>query len=226
MAIYRPSPLVGAISGSAGGVQFLTGAGGNVVRARAGKRSQKTPPMLNEQAIYINAVRHWQGLTDAERLLWSTSAGLLTVQNRLGLPRILTGFQSFMRVAIPRFHVAGAYPNMPAEELVSPPTTVLVVGDFTAAALFFQLRGIEPFAVQPVQAYAGFSLNHPHWSRPRRMRLIFSGLTNITTIVAPIPTWPSDFALPQPGWRIYLEARFVLTDSWPGASAKTDFILT
>ena len=101
MAIFRPSPLVAAISGSAGGVQFLTGAGGNVVRARAGKRSQKTPAMLNEQAIYINAIRHWQNLTDQQRLTWTAAARHLALRSRLGVPRHLSGFQSFMRAAIP-----------------------------------------------------------------------------------------------------------------------------
>lgn len=225
VAIFTPSALVGAISGGVGGLQFLSGAGGNIVRARPGKRSQKTPAMLNEQAIYINAVRHWQRLTDAQRLVWDSLIQTRPIRNRLGVPQHLPGFQSFMKVAIPRFHIAGSYPNQPAVQLVSPPAVRINFADQTAASITFNVGDLSPFDTEGVQVFAGFSVNHTVWKTPRRMRLVFSGQYDMASLITLIPTWPSDFSLPVTGWRIFIQARYVQVRARPGAFAKADFIV-
>jgi hypothetical protein len=182
--------------------------------------------MLNEQAIYANAVHFWQNFTDVQRQVWTSTARHLALRNRLGVPRHLSGFQSFMRAAIPAGQAGNQYPSIPALNLIAPPAVGYNLINTTAAAMEISLKGIDPFASFNFMVFAGFSINHPVWKSPRRRRLVYAGPYQPGPTILLIPDWPTDFALPVTGWRIYLETRAVDFGSWPGAVAKADFIVT
>ncbi len=225
MAIFRPSPLVASISGSVGGIQFLSGAGGNVVRARPGKRSQKTKAVLNQQAVYNGAVRAWQGLVPEQRELWVAMARVLSRRNKLSLPRKLSPFQTYMRASIPNFLNSGFYSTLPGENLITQAPGDYLFTSQTAAAINFTMNAVDPFGDFFFQVYVGFSINHPEWKNQRRERLVFSAPYGVVPDIQLIPTWPEDFALPQTGWKIFLRTRVLEAGAWPGPSVKTDFIV-
>lgn len=226
MAIFRPGAIVGGVSGAVGGAEFLSGRGGAIIRKRQAKRSQKTLAMTNQQAVYQRAVGAWRALSDDNRTLWIQLAKQITTANRLGLHRNLTGFQSFMRSAIPSIHVRGTTPNFPAENVNSPQPTGYSFISTDAADIEYQLQGVSPFAVQGVQVFAGFAINHPDWTQPRLWRMVFAGQLSIGASVELIPTWPSDFALPETGWKLFLRTRVVQIRAFPSATANTDLIVT
>lgn len=103
MAIYRPGPLVGAISGAVGGAVFVNAKGSKVVRHRPRARPPRTPTRTqtlgdgNAQSYQASIAQLWQTLTDKQRQTWGVTALQFPETNRLGQTRPLSGFQFFVR---------------------------------------------------------------------------------------------------------------------------------
>lgn len=107
MAIAIPGPLVSAISGNLAGVNFAQTRTGHVIRKRRAPISKHSEPVVDNRAFYQSLLSTWWDYTDEERQAWRSAASLRTFPNRLGIPRLLSGFQLFMKIKILR-RVLGA----------------------------------------------------------------------------------------------------------------------
>ncbi len=106
MAIYRAGSLIGAISGSVGGITFVNAKASKVVRFRPIKstREQRTLPSTGSpaRAAFSAAVAGWQALTDEPRQAWISLSREVTFPNRLGEKRSITGYQLYLKVNVLR----------------------------------------------------------------------------------------------------------------------------
>ncbi len=226
MAIFRPSALVGALSGKVGGAEFVIGRGAPYVRKAQHKIKHQSPSRLNAQAIYAQATRNWEALTDTQRTAWRALAQIVPAKNRLGVPRTQTAFELYMHVAIPRLHIAPTATFLPAKDFHSTPPTGFVLTSTDAADIEIAPTGVDPFTNSGNQVFAGFSFSKPAWKSPRIWRLVFAGNLNVGATIELIPTWPADFVLPVTDWTIYLRIRTAFIGAPPSAFAETSFVIT
>lgn len=220
MAIFRPGPLVDAISGAVGGVEFARNRG-NVAKKRQLKKHKVGPGPTEARVHYDRAISAWQDLTDEQRLLWRHAATVTPIVNRLGQPRTLTGLQLFVRTAIVWRQGTGAFPTEPPEIYGQTPLSRV---DIT----FAQPSGISVQCFTPDGAFnlgtaiirVGWLLNRPLWVRPRSWRNVWAG--TLTTgpdggkaQLYPNPdppnpvqfvTWPDDLPPPTEDWTIVVQA--------------------
>lgn len=100
MAIFRNSPIVGSISGSVGGSNFVAGRGSPVVRQR-GLKSRNTSAFAQAAQAKNALVRVlWRQLSANSRLAWNIGANNLSRTNRLGVQRRISGWQFYMSHAM------------------------------------------------------------------------------------------------------------------------------
>lgn len=226
MAIFRPSPLVGAVSGRVGGAEFVNGRGAPYVRKAQHKIRHDSPARLDAKAIYTQAIRAWENLTDTQRQAWRALAQIQTGTNRLSVPRTMTGFEAYIRTAIPRIRVSGTPPALPGETFSSPPPTGITYTSTDAADLELAPQGVDPFTNEGNEVYAGYSFAKPAWKSPRTWRLVFAGQLNVGATIELIPTWPEDFVAPVTGWTIFLRIRTAYIGSFPSPFYEEKLVLT
>jgi hypothetical protein len=103
MALITPGPLIGTISGSAGGTTFSHGRGGPYIRTR-------TVP-VNPNTVYQQAVRGFLSqltvlwstlLTASQRAQWDAYAEAVLLPNAQGEPRNVGGLGMYIRSNVPR----------------------------------------------------------------------------------------------------------------------------
>lgn len=99
MAIFRQSPFIGALSGRLGGAVAAQTKQGQVLKHRPAKINRPTEAALAARAAFANLTRDWANLSAAERREWNLFASQRPRVNRLGVSRLLTGFQWFMKGA-------------------------------------------------------------------------------------------------------------------------------
>jgi len=138
MAIMRPGPLAGQLSGRVGGIVFSRNRGGDYVR--------NGPSPINPQTAYQTAVRNalglasagWDGLTDAQRVAWVAWAQSNPVQNRIGESIRLQGNAAFValnsRLAYEGTAIVATPPSVNA-----PDPLLSITGSFDVGAGNFQL---------------------------------------------------------------------------------------
>jgi hypothetical protein len=144
MAIFRPSPLIGDISGALGATIFYTGGRAGTI----GTRPQFTPPITYEsQKRQLGLHQYqtaWRAQTDAYQASWRTFAQSFPWTNRLNIRRPLSGYSAFLSYHL-QFQPYGAYTLTvydPPQSISSPVLTITAVSfsavadcDITVAAL-------------------------------------------------------------------------------------------
>lgn len=93
--IFTPGPLVGAVSGSLGGVTASRNKGGSYLRLRAIPTDPATLAQQNQRARMSTVSQTWQTITDADRESWNEWARQNPVTNALGISKILSGSQAY-----------------------------------------------------------------------------------------------------------------------------------
>lgn len=97
MALFRPSSIVQSISGNVGGVTFVQGQRGNVVRHRPLRINRITEERTDARTRWAFIYSYWYDtLSASQRLEWETTAVTITRTNRLGIPHRLTGLELFL----------------------------------------------------------------------------------------------------------------------------------
>jgi len=138
MAIMRPGPLAGQISGRVGGIVFSRNRGGDYVR--------NGPSPTNPQTAYQVAVRNalalastaWKDMTDAQRLAWADWARANPVRNRLGESIRLQGNAAYVALNSRMAWLGNAVYVAPP--ITSPPDPLLTItGSYDIGAGDFQL---------------------------------------------------------------------------------------
>lgn len=97
MAIFRPSSIVQAISGTLGGQNYTKTGGRNVVRTnRRARRNPADDVLLARQRLKTLQLA-WDALTADEQLIWRTRSTQFAIPDRNGDPRYLTPRNFFAR---------------------------------------------------------------------------------------------------------------------------------
>lgn len=112
--IFTPGPIIGAASGSLGGLVASRNKGGPYIRVRAVPTTSTTAAALQAKAFLSEASAAFSGLTTIQQDSWTRYGTLKPEINRLGLPKILTGVAAHNRIYT-RMRRAGLTP------LVAPP---------------------------------------------------------------------------------------------------------
>lgn len=141
MAIYRPGPLVGAISGSVGTVVFANSRGVAIVHRRPNKKHSRSADQLRQTAIVQREHARFEAWTDNEKLQIQNAANQYPVTTRLGIKRILTARQ---------FWVAAASLDCYSVNWLLYPWVKYPVGDpFTSITLAFAQGGPYTITLAP-----------------------------------------------------------------------------
>ncbi len=98
MAIYRPSAIVGAISGNVGGVCFVVTKAGLVARKRNVRTRNTSKRRFEVNAGFQKLRNAWRSLSEIQQTSWRQAALTFPHTNRLGLATRLTGFALFIKV--------------------------------------------------------------------------------------------------------------------------------
>lgn len=107
MATFRPSPLIAEISGSVGGVTFLSGAGPGVIQLRGRQRRRHQRPGLEPRAITGDLNNAWAGLTVAQRDGWQAAAKSLDLKRSTARKGKFSGRMYFIRFNWWRYAILG-----------------------------------------------------------------------------------------------------------------------
>jgi hypothetical protein len=97
MAIVRPSPIIGAISGNLGGTNFAQTRAGLVARKRSQVIHRTSSILLASQNNFLRVQNLWITTTEERRQAWRAAASLISFPNRLGINHNLSGYQLFMK---------------------------------------------------------------------------------------------------------------------------------
>lgn len=84
MALFKPGPVVGQVSGRVGGSVFSHNKGGAYIRNGAIPVTSTTADALNAKARLTNSSQAWGALTATQRLAWAVFAQNTPLLNRLG----------------------------------------------------------------------------------------------------------------------------------------------
>lgn len=101
MALVRPGPLVAAISGNVGAVNFAQTRYGHVLRKKLTRTRKLSERQLVQRSRFKIIQLAWIELTEDQRNAWRASAKLLRFTNRLGLSRHISGYQLYLKTSLP-----------------------------------------------------------------------------------------------------------------------------
>jgi len=91
------SALVTQASGSIGGITFATGIGGMFMRSRAIPVNPNTTSQNSVRSVFGALTSVWNTLTSPQREAWNAYAAQVPLTDTFGDPRIVSGFNMFMR---------------------------------------------------------------------------------------------------------------------------------
>lgn len=156
MATIITGSIVAEIRGSVGSETYSRNAYGAYVKTRTSPTNPNTTPQQNARTRMSNAVAAWQSLSMAEQHDYITEARNRTEQNRLGLPRRVTGYTLFLRQYISCVR-AGITPLTSVQAKALPDVMRPSVLTFSESALSF----LNQFAVTDA-AIKGFLFATPY----------------------------------------------------------------
>ena len=81
MAIFKPGPAIGTISGNAGGASFVQSKSGPVMRSARSAGRTSTKRQNAAQTNLRNQINRWNALTDLQRAAWRNAATLVQFPN-------------------------------------------------------------------------------------------------------------------------------------------------
>ncbi|KKM91774.1 hypothetical protein LCGC14_1225180 [marine sediment metagenome] len=135
MAIVRLGPVVSGISGAIGGLVFVSGRNGTVVRPRPQPSHKGGPFIATARASMYNLRRAWSNLTTLQQNAWRTRANDFNTTNALGQSSPINGFQLFLKVNLEsRLDSADFLPDPKEFPVSNAPLNVTAA--FSAAAAF------------------------------------------------------------------------------------------
>lgn len=124
MALFT-SPVLAEVSGSLGGIVFSHGPGGPYMRARALVTNPNTPQQQLIRGLLSQLTSLWVNtLSQLERDAWILYAANVTLLNRIGQARNVSGLNMYVRSNVPILQA------LFARQDTAPP--IFDLGDFTA----------------------------------------------------------------------------------------------
>lgn len=195
MALFIPGPLLGGISGNLGGVNFTHGKYGPYVRTIAKKTNKHTPLQYESRRKIQRAATWWAELAEDDRQAWRAAAGRMLYRNRMGMVRLMSGYQLFCEMFmehwpswfIPEEIVKNIRGRCPPPVLVSATfreagpwhvTTALPTGALGVGLKYFLSRPVKSHALRSYSDwflrawYVGFNnirIYDPFWDPDPRI---------------------------------------------------------
>lgn len=207
MAIVRTSALIASISGSIGTANFANSRVGTVLRPRAQKTNPQSAAQQTARARYSQAVKSWSTLSALQRQLWNNVALQYAQTNRLGAPRLLSGFQLYVKNvirALTSSHSPSAAP--PAPLIYSPLISVTL--DYQTAVAFNAtwLIGVATYPTR-VDLFGMRGFNRPTNWTPRN----FKYFAHIAPTASPAATnirsnFETAFGVPSTGETVWIRS--------------------
>lgn len=175
MAIFTPSHLIAAISGSLGSVTFKATRNGPVLAKRARPSRNHSPTAHRAASRWATLISHWQSLTQQQRNSWTSLARNYAHTDALGVHRPRQGLHLFLQHATPAWYLglplptsAPELPHLPAP-LYEPPLQTYFAYQPTPPGSAY-LTGINPSLLPPVYAviYGSRATRRPYQTTPIR----------------------------------------------------------
>jgi hypothetical protein len=137
MALYKTSAITDVISGNVGGQNFVAATRTPYIRTRRGHTIGTTAAQLDARSRWQHYINRWATLTDAQRSAWSLAATFIPTNNRLGLPKKLTGREYYLQynmfLSTPfgtaAVGIGSNADDPPPYAVMSPPTSITFVHD-------------------------------------------------------------------------------------------------
>lgn len=213
MAIFRPAPLLGAISGNLQGVNFVLTKGSPIVRARI-RRTKQSDQRHTIMRGRLQIVRHaWQNLTEEQRTAWRQTANDFPHKNRLGIATRITGFNLFVKANMFAYQIPGASPIPIISDppnLNAPDTEPFIsLNIISGGSKSISFATVIPPPTHFVFVYAARTLS----TAPRKFWNTYK-LTESLGITVPateITNWDSVIGDPQVGEQCWVRIWFFLT---------------
>jgi hypothetical protein len=228
MALVKPSPLIGAISGSIGSTTFRSTRQGLVAAARQGKRLRQNHNLLNVRAALAQLHEAWLSTTNENRRSFWTASRNVSWPNRLGVPSHPSAYNLYTCINLTRSPtplIAPAVPWLSTSGRVTPPPTsysvqcsystgVLVTADNPAVNLAYVYQIL----------YGASNLPPGAWYRPKRWtRIGIKYACQVTT------DWSAEagatFGIHQLGERVAFRLIWLIPAWVPSAPVWTTLVL-
>jgi hypothetical protein len=131
MAIFTPGPIVGTISGPIDSIVFVQGKTGPFIRKRPVLIRKTTQATTAAQANWAFRTQFWRTLPEDWRMAYATAAKQISLPNKLGVRRQLSGFQFYM-LAIGGNDTLGYAPSAAQPVYARPVRNLAFACDFSA----------------------------------------------------------------------------------------------
>lgn len=172
MAIAKLSPLVGAVAGEVGGVNFVGSSRGLVLRGLPTTCARQSVTQARARSRFAAARRAWSQLTDAQRAAWRTAASGISVLNRVGVRRYLSGPELYLRVCLGETSYDGVFPTAVPAGLVGQQARITQVysSGTPVVTVVYTIIGVsKPWTVKVWGCNGGVAWGRSH---PLRWRYI------------------------------------------------------
>lgn len=110
MALYRPGPAIGIVSGRLGGAIAKSGPAGPQLTNRPQRKRSTSRRGDRWRSVFTLAQRTWRTLTNDERAAWRAYARDFTTTNRVGLQRPRSAFNMFVQALALHLLIDGTIP--------------------------------------------------------------------------------------------------------------------
>lgn len=227
MALYRPGPLTNAISGKIAGVDFVAGTRQLAVRKLRTPSSNTSAAQINNRANVGRVITAWNALTSNQRNAWNTTAAQMTTQNRLGLPKNISGRELFFRRNLRNLSFVGIaiQTTPPTQTTTSAPYQVALSNPMASQILVNVLgfpygAGLQEF-LWICRTFSGAPRNHfKNWVPALAPGTPIPGNTNLK------PYFDALLGAPGIGERIAVKVAARYQDEWDSTPTLGQLIVT
>lgn len=196
MAIFRTGPITGAISGDIGGVNFSNTKGSSVLR-----KKRTTSPNLDighalAQSVMATMSRVWRTLEPVDQDAWTNYAKQFQLSNRLGVARVLSGYQMFMKVNM--FQQAGAdsFTEIPPENTIKPAMPIFSLISSIASGLELTATATISTGIVVAHLYGHLSYSTSLVKSFNRYKFLAEVAMVVDTTISINLQWQQQFSLP------------------------------
>lgn len=134
MAIFRPGPIISAVSGNLGGLNFAYSRNSSYIRKALRRTNKHTLRQTGNRALFTYLIRAWADLTNAQRIAWNAAAVTTVFHSRLGIHRNISGFQFFTKYNLPIFASTGLI-TLPPDNVARVPQPDALPYNFSASGV-------------------------------------------------------------------------------------------
>ena len=153
MAIFQSGPIVGPISGNVGGACFVNTSGSNVIRQARRPSPADSQLQRIAQSRLLAAATAWRALTVLEQTAWRTYAQNIPLSNRLGTTRLISGYQTFLKIHMTRFNFTTVILADPPVVFLRQPIHAFQLSSSVASGIIIDFTDDDPTSGRTAYVY-------------------------------------------------------------------------